>query len=79
MCAEFRFLECEIACKNTFKFYKINTAETEFIYKYVYREFPSESAVSLQENVLLAKLHQCNQKTTISEVDGLRTYLRDIF
>jgi hypothetical protein len=62
MCAKFRFLEHESACKNNFKFYKINTAEMEFIYKYVYREFPSESAVSLQENVLLAKLHRCNKK-----------------
>jgi hypothetical protein len=62
MCAKFRFLKREIACKNTFKFYKINIAETEFIYKYVYREFPSESAFSIQENVPLAKLHRCNQK-----------------
>jgi hypothetical protein len=70
MCAEFRFLECEIACKNTFKFYKINNAETEFIYQYVYREFPSESAVSPQQNVLLAKLHQCNQKQLYPKLMG---------
>jgi hypothetical protein len=36
MCGKFSFLERKIACKNTFKFYKINTAEMEFIYKYIY-------------------------------------------
>ena len=70
MCAKFRFLEREIVCKNTFKFYKVNTAETEFMYKYVYREFPSESAVSRQENVLLAKLHRCNHKQLYPKLMG---------
>lgn len=70
MCAKFRFLEREIARKNAFKFYKINTTETEFIYKYVYCEFPSESAVSLQENVLLAKLHRCNPKQLYPKMMG---------
>jgi len=70
MCAKFRFLESAIACKNTLKFHKINTAEPEFIYEYVYREFLSESTVSLQENFILAKLHRGNQKQQYPKLMG---------